>query len=30
VTVRDRDSMTQDRIPIADLVGYLEQRLIET
>jgi glycyl-tRNA synthetase len=30
VTVRDRDSMTQDRIPIADLVGYMEQRLIET
>ena len=30
VTVRDRDTMTQDRIPIADLVGYLEQRLIET
>jgi glycyl-tRNA synthetase len=30
VTVRDRDSMTQDRIPIDDLVGYMEQRLIET
>ena len=29
VTVRDRDSMTQDRIPIAGLVGYLEKRLIE-
>ena len=29
VTVRDRDSMAQDRIPIADLVGYLEQRLDE-
>jgi len=29
VTVRDRDSMAQDRIPIADLVGYLEQRLTE-
>jgi glycyl-tRNA synthetase len=29
VTVRDRDSMAQDRIPIADLVGYLGQRLVE-
>jgi len=29
VTVRGRDSMAQDRIPIADLVGYLEQRLDE-
>jgi len=29
VTIRDRDSMTQDRIPIPDLVGYLEQRLTE-
>jgi glycyl-tRNA synthetase len=27
VTVRDRDTMAQDRIPIADLVGYLEERL---
>jgi glycyl-tRNA synthetase len=27
VTVRDRDSMQQDRIPIADLVGYLAERL---
>jgi glycyl-tRNA synthetase len=27
VTVRDRDSMGQDRIPIAGLVGYLEERL---
>ncbi|MGZ4207553.1 MAG: glycine--tRNA ligase [Actinomycetota bacterium] len=27
VTVRDRDSMTQDRLPIPDLVEYLEQRL---
>jgi len=30
VTVRDRDSMAQDRIPIADLVRYLEQRLDES
>jgi len=28
VTVRDRDSMTQDRVPIAGLVGYLNDRLI--
>jgi glycyl-tRNA synthetase len=27
VTVRDRDSMVQDRIPIANLVAYLEERL---
>jgi glycyl-tRNA synthetase len=27
VTVRERDSMRQDRIPIASLVGYLEERL---
>jgi glycyl-tRNA synthetase len=27
VTVRDRDSMTQDRIPIDNLVGYLRERL---
>jgi glycyl-tRNA synthetase len=27
VTVRDRDTMTQDRIPITDLVGYLQERL---
>ncbi|MGZ4143214.1 MAG: His/Gly/Thr/Pro-type tRNA ligase C-terminal domain-containing protein, partial [Actinomycetota bacterium] len=27
VTVRDRDTMTQDRLPIADLADYLEQRL---
>ena len=27
VTVRDRDSMDQDRVAIADLVGYLEERL---
>ncbi|MBI4728160.1 MAG: glycine--tRNA ligase [Acidobacteria bacterium] len=27
VTVRDRDSMAQDRIPIADLVAYLSERL---
>jgi glycyl-tRNA synthetase len=27
VTVRDRDAMTQDRLPIAELVGYLSDRL---
>ena len=27
VTVRDRDSMKQDRIPIADLTDYLSERL---
>ena len=27
VTVRDRDSMKQDRIEIAELVSYLEERL---
>jgi glycyl-tRNA synthetase len=27
VTVRDRDSMTQERLPIDNLVGYLEERL---
>jgi glycyl-tRNA synthetase len=27
VTVRDRDSMSQDRIPIDRLVGYLQERL---
>ena len=27
VTVRDRDSMTQDRVPIAGLVAYLDDRL---
>ena len=27
VTVRDRDSMAQDRVPVADLVGYLRDRL---
>jgi glycyl-tRNA synthetase len=27
VTVRERDSMTQDRLPIDELVGYLEERL---
>jgi glycyl-tRNA synthetase len=27
VTVRDRDSMKQDRIPIDGLVGYLRERL---
>jgi glycyl-tRNA synthetase len=27
VTVRERDSMRQDRIPIANLVAYLRERL---
>jgi glycyl-tRNA synthetase len=27
VTVRDRDSMAQDRVPVGDLVGYLRERL---
>jgi len=27
VTVRDRDTMQQDRIPIPELVPYLEDRL---
>ena len=27
VTVRDRDTMEQDRIPIEGLVGYLRERL---
>jgi len=27
VTVRERDSMTQERLPIANLVGYLGERL---
>jgi glycyl-tRNA synthetase len=27
VTVRERDSMDQDRVPIDDLVGYLRERL---
>jgi glycyl-tRNA synthetase len=27
VTVRDRDTMQQDRIPIDSLVGYLRDRL---
>ena len=27
VTVRERDSMTQDRIPVENLVGYLAERL---
>ncbi|MGH2687421.1 MAG: glycine--tRNA ligase, partial [Actinomycetota bacterium] len=27
VTVRDRDTMAQDRIPIANLVGYMGERL---
>jgi glycyl-tRNA synthetase len=27
VTVRERDTMTQDRLPIEGLVGYLSERL---
>jgi glycyl-tRNA synthetase len=27
VTVRDRDTMNQDRVAIAELVAYLEERL---
>ena len=27
VTVRERDTMTQDRLPIDDLVAYLRERL---
>ena len=27
VTVRERDTMAQDRIPIENLVGYLAERL---
>jgi glycyl-tRNA synthetase len=27
ITVRERDSMTQDRIPVENLVGYLAERL---
>ncbi len=27
VTVRDRDSMTQERVPVAELLGYLVNRL---
>src|SRR5438270_5717630 len=30
VTVRDRDTMVQERIPIAELVPYLNERLVET
>ncbi|HEU5004143.1 MAG TPA: glycine--tRNA ligase [Actinomycetota bacterium] len=30
VTVRSRDTMTQDRIPIAGLVRYLDERLVGT
>ena len=30
VTVRDRDSMAQERIPIANLVAYLNERLVGT
>jgi glycyl-tRNA synthetase len=28
VTVRERDSMTQQRVPVADLVGHLRERLV--
>jgi glycyl-tRNA synthetase len=28
VTVRERDSMAQDRMPIADLLPYLRERLV--
>jgi glycyl-tRNA synthetase len=28
ITVRDRDSMRQERIPLAGLVGYLHERLV--
>ena len=27
VTVRERDTMTQERLPIENLVGYLQERL---
>jgi len=27
VTVRDRDAMTQDRLPVDGLAAYLEKRL---
>jgi glycyl-tRNA synthetase len=27
VTVRERDSMTQERLPVENLVGYLAERL---
>ena len=27
VTVRDRDDMTQERVAIADLVGFIEERI---
>ena len=27
VTVRDRDSMEQERVPVADLTGYLTERI---
>ncbi|MFM7392234.1 MAG: His/Gly/Thr/Pro-type tRNA ligase C-terminal domain-containing protein, partial [Actinomycetota bacterium] len=27
VTVRDRDTTTQDRVPIAGLIGYFAERL---
>jgi glycyl-tRNA synthetase len=28
VTIRDRDSMQQERLPIADLEGWLDDKLI--
>ena len=30
VTIRDRDSMSQERVPIADLVPILNQRLAQS
>ena len=30
VTVRDRDSMAQERIPISEVVAYLNERLVQT
>jgi glycyl-tRNA synthetase len=30
VTVRDRDSMAQERVPISELVAYLNERLVGT
>jgi glycyl-tRNA synthetase len=28
VTVRDRDTMAQERVPVAELQSYLEERLV--
>jgi glycyl-tRNA synthetase len=28
VTVRDRDTMQQERVPLAELQGYLASRLV--